>query len=153
MSTKSKSSKIEDAPGAKTVRRRVQYVPKGEKLTKQSFAAECDMRNIMARFVKTGELPSYREAFYGEEPGGDFTDAQFAVARLKSDFENLPEEEKQKHGDYLGLANYLEQEIEKEYAGESAFDPENNPDPSSPADTERSDGGEAPSDEGASQSS
>lgn len=60
--------------------------------TKQSFKAECDINNIMARFLKTGLLDFVQknEPRYLDTTGFDYQSAQFKVAGAKSMFMELP---------------------------------------------------------------
>lgn len=67
-------------------------IPKGEDRTKQSFKEECDINNIMARYIKTGvlEFAARNEAKYGDFTGIDFQAAHDVVARGKTLFAELP---------------------------------------------------------------
>lgn len=60
--------------------------------TKQSFKAECDINNIMARYLKTGVLEHVRSTVgqYLDVTGADFQAAQELVAGAKSMFHMLP---------------------------------------------------------------
>lgn len=60
--------------------------------TKQSFKAECDINNIMARFLKTGLLDFVQknEPRYLDTSGFDYQSAAFKVAGAKSMFNELP---------------------------------------------------------------
>lgn len=60
--------------------------------TKQSFKAECDINNIMAKFVRTGVLDfvNKHEPRYGDVSGLEFQAAQLIVAQGKTMFEELP---------------------------------------------------------------
>lgn len=72
---------------------RVRYQPPSAVgLTKQSFKAECDINNIMARYLKTGVLEHVRTAVgaYLDVTGADFQSAQNLVAGAKSMFHMLP---------------------------------------------------------------
>lgn len=72
---------------------KVQHItPEGEGRTKQSFKAECDVNNIMARFQKTGVLDfaSRYQAQYGDVSGVNFADAIKLVADAKSMFHEMP---------------------------------------------------------------
>ena len=66
--------------------------PKGEDRTKQSFKEECDINNIMARYVKTGvlEFAARHQPQYGDFTGYDFQTAQDTVAKGKTMFAELP---------------------------------------------------------------
>lgn len=60
--------------------------------TKQSFAAECDINTIMARYMKTGVLEHVREdiAQYLDVSGVDFQKSMDLVAGAQSMFHSLP---------------------------------------------------------------
>jgi len=60
--------------------------------TKQSFAAECDVNTIMARYAKTGVLDfaNRNQPRYGNCVGLDYTEAQNTVARANGLFHELP---------------------------------------------------------------
>lgn len=62
--------------------------------TKQSFTAECDINNIMARYQKTGILDfvNQHEPQYGDATGADFAAAMQVVAEGQSMFNDLPSE-------------------------------------------------------------
>lgn len=61
-------------------------------LTKQSFADECDINNIVRQFGLTGKLPDdIRPATYGDFEGiFDFHTAMNAVALAGEEFDKLP---------------------------------------------------------------
>lgn len=60
--------------------------------TKQSFKAECDINNIMAKYQKTGVLDFARknEPRYGDCIGAEYNAAMLVVAGARSMFEGLP---------------------------------------------------------------
>lgn len=66
--------------------------PEGSGRTRQSFAAECDINNIMARFSRTGVLDftNRREAQYGDVTGLDYQRAMDIVVEAKTLFAELP---------------------------------------------------------------
>lgn len=66
--------------------------PDGGGRTKQSFKAECDINNIMARFTRTGVLDftNRREAQYGDVTGLDYQRAMDIVVQAKAMFAELP---------------------------------------------------------------
>lgn len=116
-------------------------------MTKQSLAAACHTPNIMRRFIQTGELPGEPGTErYGEQPEGDFQEAQFALARLNTLYEESDSEKP-----FEGFISEIMDSLTPESVpGEDAQDAGLS---SNPADTEAqsADGGEAPSE--ASQSS
>ena len=61
-------------------------------MTKQSFAAECDINTIMARYEHTGVLDfvNENEARYGEFSAVDYQEAQNIVASANSMFAAMP---------------------------------------------------------------
>lgn len=61
-------------------------------LTKQQFADECDINNIIDRFEQTGQLPAgtNREPQYGYAPATDFREAMEIVTKAKENFDRLP---------------------------------------------------------------
>lgn len=74
-------------------RRRVQLVCEDESRTHQNFAAECDIRNIMAKYKRSGivtHLTSAKELLgdYSEVP--DYRSALDSVIRAQASFDELP---------------------------------------------------------------
>lgn len=78
-------------------------LPKGEEIdcsrdtpiTKQSFADECDINQIMARYEATGYIDplslQQRQAIYADFTSGtEFTDLQDSIVRARTAFEALP---------------------------------------------------------------
>lgn len=64
-------------------------------MTKQSFADDADINNIVARYNETGFLtdplkPSSRKAMYGDFSAVDYVSAQNSIAQANSMFEQLP---------------------------------------------------------------
>jgi hypothetical protein len=62
-------------------------------LTDQSFADECDLNKLMARYQKTGLLPQHpgKDAFYGDFADlPSFQEAQHIIAEASSAFMLLP---------------------------------------------------------------
>lgn len=72
--------------------RRIQITFPTEGRTKQSFKAECDINQIMSRYLKTGVLEHVRDnaARFLDVTGADFQDAQLLVAEANSMFHSLP---------------------------------------------------------------
>lgn len=73
------------------VRQQLHMLP-GEGRTKQSFKAEADINNIMARYQKTGVLDfmARHEPQYADCTGLEFEAGMQLIARAKSMFEDLP---------------------------------------------------------------
>ena len=64
----------------------------GESRTKQQFKDECDINNIMAKYMKTGtiEFRNKYEPRYGDVTGEDFQIAMNIVADARAMFLDLP---------------------------------------------------------------
>ncbi|AXH76888.1 MAG: internal scaffolding protein [Microviridae sp.] len=60
--------------------------------TRQEFASECDINTIMARYLRTGEMPHVNllAPQYFDAPGVDFQTHMNAIAEAKSLFAQLP---------------------------------------------------------------
>jgi len=72
---------------------RVQFHPEGPSRTKQSFAAECDINTILAKYAKTGLIEHVKRygGFYGDLPNGaDFQTHLNAVIAGQDAFNSLP---------------------------------------------------------------
>lgn len=70
-------------------------------LTKQAFKDECDVNQIIARFMKTGELPEdqARVPRFEDVSGlGSYQDAMFLVAEARSMFAALPSHVRERFG-------------------------------------------------------
>lgn len=63
-----------------------------ETRTRQSFKDECDIRTILARYVKTGAIDHFARhgASYGDFPAVDFLTAMQITAQAQSMFNDLP---------------------------------------------------------------
>lgn len=68
------------------------HFPKTSKHTRQEFAAECDINTIMARYIRTGEMPhvNLRAPQYFDSSGVDFQTHMQAIGEAKSLFAELP---------------------------------------------------------------
>lgn len=53
-------------------------------LTRQSFADECDVNQIVERFTRTGHLPPARNPQYGDAPDQTFFEAACIQAEMRS---------------------------------------------------------------------
>jgi len=73
---------------------RVQLVCSTPGRTKQSFKDECDINNIMRKFIRTGTLDfaQRNEGRYGDCTGMEYQKAVYQVAAAKSLFNELPAE-------------------------------------------------------------
>lgn len=103
---------------------RVQFVPTGESLTRQSFNAEADINTIMKRYEKSGLIDHVNEH---QGSYGDFTNVQDYHSSLnqalsaKSMFMSLPASIRNKFqndpGAFLEFANDPENEDEMRSLG------------------------------------
>lgn len=66
--------------------------PGGPSLTKQSFRKECDINRIMAKYVKTGELPpGLGVGRYGDfSQASDYLEALQTIESSQKQFASLP---------------------------------------------------------------
>lgn len=71
-------------------RLRTTFSTKGR--TKQAFKAECDINNILSRFLRTGvmDFANKNQARYGDCTGVEYQAAMCTVAAAKSMFNDLP---------------------------------------------------------------
>ena len=77
--------------------------PEGDR-TQQSFKDECDINNIMARYLKAGLLPvSDKVPAYVDTTAIDFQNAQDLVARVRGEFSLLPAAERDAYGNSAEL--------------------------------------------------
>ena len=88
--------------------------PPEEARTKQSFADECDINNIVKRYQDTGVLPHTRgEPQYGECPSLDFKEALDYVRAARTEFDELRPELKSKFENFDHYLNVLSIEQEQ----------------------------------------
>lgn len=90
-----------------------------ESRTKQEFAKEADINNIMAQYVKTGVLPaSEREPQYGDFLNAtDYREALEAVLAAEEDFSQLPSDVRERfENDPAQLLEFVENEDNYEEA-------------------------------------
>lgn len=76
-------------------RKRVQFVPEGESLTKQSFRDEADINVIMKRYAASGDLPGFNAAQgrYGDFSSvPDYHECLNRVREAEASFMRLPAE-------------------------------------------------------------
>lgn len=73
-------------------KQRVQIAFTGTGRTKQAFKAECDVNNIMARYLKTGVLEARNQHAprYGDCTGIEYQAGMLAIAGAKEAFAALP---------------------------------------------------------------
>ena len=78
----------------------VRFASDKPSLTKQSFADECDINQIMSRFISTGQIShlNHAEPNYGLAPSLDFREALEIVQNSEESFANLPSEIRQRFG-------------------------------------------------------
>lgn len=72
--------------------------PEGEGLAKQSFQAECDINNIMAKYQRTGVIDHYaaESPRYGYATSQDFREAMQLVIEAERLFNGLPSQVRRK---------------------------------------------------------
>ncbi len=82
--------------------------PKGEGKTKQSFAGECEINNIIARHQKTGAIShiNQHQAQYGFATSNDFAESMRIVKTAQHMFNALPSNIRTRCGNDPG--NFLE---------------------------------------------
>lgn len=89
-------------------------------MTKQEFAEESDINNIMKRYTEFGQAPvaALGEASYGDVSGiGDFMDAQERVMLARQQFEALPSRIRDRFAnDPVRLVNFLADSANREEA-------------------------------------
>lgn len=72
-------------------RKQVLTIMNQPSLTKQEFAYEQDINNIIKKFHTTGELPKMRQGFYADVSEiPDYHEAMNIVARANQNFASLP---------------------------------------------------------------
>lgn len=86
--------------GSEYDRERVQMVPVGDSLTKQSFAEECDINVIMARIQRGIPLPVMNlEPMYADFSDGlTYQEAMNAVVAAQATFNQVPAEIRARFG-------------------------------------------------------
>lgn len=89
-------------------------------MTKQEFRDECDINQIMARYEKTGQLPSvnYRQPMYGDVSSlASFHDAMNTVVQAEQMFMALPAELRDRFGnDPAQMLKFLDDPENKDEA-------------------------------------
>ena len=88
----------------------VATVNKEPSRTKQKFAKECDINNIMKRFHRDGALDHYAKhsGWYGEVPAIDLREALEVAERAKQVFEDLPSNVRKRVGDPVGFLEFVQ---------------------------------------------
>ena len=68
------------------------YAPQGESRTKQSFADQCEINNIINKFQATGAIThaNKHQLHYGETDGTTFHEAMNIVCEAQEAFSELP---------------------------------------------------------------
>lgn len=85
---------------------RVQFVPEGVSLTKQSFKDSCDINLIMKRYEKTGVLEHSNRfgSQYGDFTGfDDYQEAQQRLIDADEAFMSLPSKIRERFDNHPGL--------------------------------------------------
>ena len=99
------------------------YVPDPVSRTKQSFADECEINNIMAKFQQTGVInhAAKHQASYGEADGTTFQEAMNIVIEAQEAFSDLPSSLRSRFGNdpaaYLDFVSNEENHPEMERLG------------------------------------
>lgn len=100
-------------------------------LTKQAFAAECDINNIVEKFQRTGQMPvtNNLEARYEHVPVLDLKDSLDLVFAARKEFNELPDEVKTSFGhdednyyNFLSNPDHFIDEIERKFEARSDLD-------------------------------
>lgn len=88
--TNQKNKQIKSAYGPKT-REQIGF-PDNSRWTKQSFKDECDINNVMNRYLSTGEVPVLNERApqYLDVTGIEFQEKMEFIAGAKTLFQELP---------------------------------------------------------------
>lgn len=87
--------------------------------TKQSFKAECDINNIMAKFQRTGvlEFANKHQPAYGDVSGMDFQSAMDTVIQAQQMFDELPSSVRKRfHNNPAELLDFVGDEQNREEA-------------------------------------
>lgn len=85
--------------------------------TKQSFKAECDINNIMAKYQRTGlvEFVNKHEPQYGDVTGFDFQASMNQVIAAQAMFEALPSSVRKRfHNDPAEFVAFMDDESQLE---------------------------------------
>lgn len=88
-------------------------------LAKQSFRDECDINNIMQKYVATGLLEhvNEREAVFDDFSGFDFARSMNVVAKAQEMFDNLPAEiRKRFQNDPVAFIEFVQDETNRDEA-------------------------------------
>lgn len=125
--------------------------------TQQNFKKDCDINLIYSRFQQTGQLPEGRipQPQYGQQVN-DFQDVAFATARARSTFEALPQKTRERYGSLEGVIEAMQDPASASQLHADGIltaygiptppemeNPSREEHTPSPANTERSDEGEA----------
>lgn len=99
------------------------FIPDPVSRTKQSFADECEINNIMAKFQKTGVINHAvkHQATYGQADGTTFQEAMNIVIDAQEAFSDLPSSLRSRFGNdpaaYLNFVSNEENYPEMERLG------------------------------------
>lgn len=104
-------------PYAKKLKVSLSFDPDQDR-TQQEFVDECDINNIMARYMKTGviDFVNQHEPQYGDATGWEFQEAQNVVVSAKNMFSDLPAKIRERFGNdpakFLDFINDDENRVE-----------------------------------------
>ncbi len=99
------------------------FIPDPVSRTKQSFADECEINNIMAKFQQTGVInhAAKHQATYGQADGTTFQEAMNIVIDAQEAFSDLPSSLRSRFGNdpaaYLNFVSNEENYPEMERLG------------------------------------
>lgn len=99
-----------------------------ENLTKQSFKDECDINNVVDRFVQTGQLPFNVRigGVFEEAPSMSLKEALDIARGAQSDWDNLSDEVRQSFDNqFENYVDFMQNYEEVEYGDGSEFTDEN----------------------------
>lgn len=105
----------------------------GEQITKQSFAKQTNINNIMAKYQKTGHIPQVTaQPAYGDTAAaGDYLTAMNVVVKAQQQFDSLPAAVRKEFGhdpsqflDFMSKSENTEKMIEMGLATRQEAAPE-----------------------------
>lgn len=131
------------------IRRRVQLFCEKESKTQQNFKEDTDVKNILEKYTRTGELPKfYKEPLYGDYSNVvDFQEAQNIIIKAKEQFEGLPSKIREKFSnspekflEYMESDGNIREKVDLGLLGPEALPVPNTPEPVQEAAPEQKNG-------------